>query len=760
MAETPKPPVKGPGNRSTEQDGAPDTPGSADQGAGGPDATVTASAQLPELDQSSRVALAGVGRRWEGCMPAREIWERALPVDPGLDFADPSLSRAGRFVHIRSAGDEASEDDELEATVQAGESDSAEGRLVYALRRLLVGPALRSTAIADERMGRLLALAVLAPDALSSVAYGPEAMMAILVLAGAGELKLSLPIGAALAVLMLSVGLGYRQVIRAYPHGGGSYIVASDSLGRQWGLLAGAGLIVDYILTVAVSVASGVAAVTSAIPSVASATVPIGLVVIVLLVAGNLRGVRDAGAAFAAPTYLFVVAIALIVIAGLIKAGSHGFHPVPAAPHRATEALGVLLVLRAFASGATAMTGIEVISNAVPVFRPPEAQHARQTLGVMVGLLISMFVGVVLVAHFDGAAPGGGQTVLSQIAHRSVGGGIPYGFVQVATTLVLLVAANSAFNGFPRLLYFMARDGFVPRVFLRMGDRLAFTNGILVLALPAAVIYAAFNGQTNPLIPLFAIGVFLAFTLAQSGMVAHWWRHRERGWRTALATNLLGAVLSGVVVIIAAITKLTQGAWVVVVLVPLIVLGCQRVHAHYQSAREALTPRPESAEQTRSPIGVAPPRLAPVASERLAEAQDDPDEVHSFAVVPIAVLDLSALHALAYAVSLGQPVLAVHVSPTEEEAERFTRLWQAWGDHLPLEVVVSPYRATVAPLANYIAALHRQRPDVTLTLVVPEIVVAKRWQRILHNRIGARLRASLIAYEGIIITTVPFHLPR
>jgi amino acid transporter len=758
MAETPTP-TDGRGDRSPEAAGAPDAPSPAGAGAGGADATVTASAQLPELDQSWLVALGDVGRHWDGCMPAREIWERALPVDPGLDFADPQRSRAGRFVHIRSVGVETSEGDELEATVQAGKSDSARGRLAYGLRRVLVGPALRSTAIAEERMGRLLALAVLSPDALSSVAYGPEAMMAILVLAGAGELKLSLPIGAALAVLMLSVGLGYRQVIRAYPHGGGSYIVASDSLGRRWGLLAGAGLIVDYILTVAVSVAAGVAAVTSAIPSAASATVPIGLLVIVLLVAGNLRGVRDAGAAFAAPTYLFVVAIALVVIAGLIKAGSHGFHPVPAAPHRATQALGVLLVLRAFASGATAMTGIEVISNAVPVFRPPEAAHARQTLGVMVGLLISMFVGVVLVAHFDGASPGGSQTVLSQIAHRSVGGGIPYGFVQVATTLVLLVAANSAFNGFPRLLYFMARDGFAPRVFLRMGDRLAFTNGILVLAVPAAVIYAAFNGQTNPLIPLFAIGVFLAFTLAQSGMVAHWWRHRERGWRAALATNLLGAVLSAVVVVIAAITKLTQGAWVVVVLVPLIVLACQRVHAHYQSAHEALTPRPEDADQARSPIDVAPPRLAPAASERLAEAQDDPDEVHSFAVVPISVLDRSALHALAYAVSLGQPVLAVHVSPTEEEAERFTRSWRAWGDHLPLEVLVSPYRATVAPLANYIAALHRQRPDVTLTLVVPEIVVAKRWQRILHNRIGARLRSSLIAYDGIIITTVPFHLP-
>jgi amino acid transporter len=699
-------------------------------------------------------------------MPARRIWERALPVDRGLEFADPQSSRAGRFLRIRSTRPGADgEEDELEATPEAGERDSEAGRVAYALRRVLIGPALRSTAIAQEQMGRLLALAVLAPDALSSVAYGPEAMMAILVLAGSGELKLSLPIGAALAVLMLSVGLGYRQVIKAYPHGGGSYIVASDSLGRQWGLLAGAGLIVDYILTVAVSVASGVEAVTSAIPSLDSARVEIGLVVIVLLVAGNLRGVRDAGAAFAAPTYLFVAAIALIVIAGLIKASSHDFHPAAVAPpHRAIEAVGVLLLLRAFASGATAMTGIEVISNAVPVFRPPQARHARQTLTVMMVLLISMFVGVVLVAHFDGASPGGSQTVLSQIAHDSVGGGIPYGFVQVATTLVLLVAANSAFNGFPRLLYFMARDGYVPRLFLRMGDRLAFSNGILVLAVPAAVIYAAFGGETAPLIPLFAIGVFIAFTLAQSGMVAHWWRHRERGWRSALATNLLGAVLSGLVVLIAALTKLAEGAWVVVILVPLIMVWCRRVHAHYEQAREALTPRPDAPGGDvggyRRSTRVTPPRLSAEVSERLAEAQDDPSEVHSFAVVPIAVLDLAALHALAYAVSLAQPVLAVHVSPTEEEAERFRRSWKAWGDHLPLEVVVAPYRATVAPLANYIAALHRQRPDVTLTLVVPEIVVAKRWQRILHNRIATRLRASLIAYEGIVITTVPFHLPR
>ena len=719
---------------------------------------MTASAQLPELDKRALLALGEVGRSWAGCMPARQVWERALPVDRHLDFADPHQSRTGRFLHIRSVG-RGADGDELEATAKAGEADSRSGRLAYTVRRALIGPALRSTAIAEERMGRALALAVLSPDALSSVAYGPEAMMAILVLAGSSELRLSLPIGAALAALMLSVGLGYRQVIRAYPHGGGSYIVASDSLGPQWGLLAGAGLIVDYILTVAVSVAAGVEAVTSAIPSLTSARVVIGLLVIVLLVAGNLRGVRDAGAAFAAPTYLFVFAIALIVIAGLIKAGSHGFHPAAPTPHRATEALGVLLVLRAFASGATAMTGIEVISNAVPVFRPPQAKHARQTLSVHGGLLISMFVGVVLVAHFDGATPGGSETVLSEIAHASVGNGVAYGFVQLATTLVLLVAANSAFNGLPRLLYFMARDSYVPRLFLRMGDRLAFSNGILVLAVPAAVIYVAFDGQTEPLIPLFAIGVFLAFTLAQTAMVVHWWRRRERGWRAALATNLLGATLSALVVLIAATTKFTRGAWVVVVLVPLIVLACGRVHAHYKRAREALTPRPDIGGRER-PVRVAPPRLPPKVSELLSEEQDDPSEVHSFAVVPIAVLDLAALHALAYAVSLAQPVLALHVSPTEEEAERFQRTWQAWGDHLPLEVVVSPYRATVAPLANYIAALHRQRPDVTLTLVVPEIVVAKPWQRILHNRTAARLRASLIAYEGIVITTVPFHLSR
>jgi amino acid transporter len=726
------------------------------------DATVTASASLPQLDAKALAALEAVGRTWGQCMQPREVWERALPVNRHLQFEDPVVSGAGRFVQVRGSWvnpEDSSEVEEIEATEKASEVDSPVARVMYALGRVLIGPPLRSTALAKERMGRLLALPVLSPDALSSVDYGPEAMLAILLLAGSSELKLSLPIGAALAVLMLSVGLGYRQVIKAYPHGGGSYIIASDSLGARWGLLAGAGLIVDYILTVAVSVASGVEAVTSAIPSVYSDRVVIGLLVIVLLVAGNLRGVRDAGAIFAAPTYLFVAAVAIIVIAGLAKAASHGFHAAAPVPHHAVEALGVLLILRAFSSGATAMTGIEVISNAVPVFRPPEAKHARQTLSVMLALLVCMFIGVVLVAHFDGAAPGGTQTLLSRIAHDSVGDGAAYDFVQVATTLVLLIAANSAFNGFPRLLYFMARDRYMPRLFVRMGDRLAFSNGILVLAVPAAIVFASFGGNTAPLIPLFAIGVFIAFTLAQSGMVAHWLRDREHGWRAGLATNLLGAALSAAVVVIAAITKFTEGAWVVVVLVPVIIVICARVHGHYETARRALTPAVDLDTAPRhAGIVPAPPLPSPPSAHR-AEAQESPTEVRSLAIVPLAVLDLAALRALAYAASLAQPVLALHVSPTEDEAERFQREWQAWGAHLPLELVLSPFRATVAPLTHYIAALHNQRPDLTLTIVLPEILVARPWQRVLHNGIAARLRRALRPYEAIVIATVPFHLP-
>jgi amino acid transporter len=724
---------------------------------GASDASVTPGAQSFPLDERAIKGLREAGRQWPQGSGHREELQNALPVDPALEFTPHERHRSARFIHVKSG--RPGDDEDLEATAAAEEGESGLDRFTYRLRRAVVGPPLRSTAVAAERMGKAMALPVLSPDALSSVAYGPEAMMSILVLAGAAELRLSLILGAVIVLLMLSVGLGYRQVIKAYPHGGGSYIVASDSLGSNWGLIAGAGLTVDYIVTVAISVSAGVAAVTSAIPSVAPATVPIGLAMILLLVAGNMRGAREAGALFAAPTYMFIAAIFLVVIAGLVKSAGHSFQPVAPMPHAATEGLGVLLILRAFSSGATAMTGIEVISNAVSVFEPPQAENARRTLSIMIALLVSMFIGVVLVAHFDGASPGGGQTVLSQIAHRSVGGGVLYGYVQVATTLVLLIAANSAFNGFPRLLFFMARDRFAPATFLHMGDRLAFTAGIVVLAVPAALLYTAFGGKTDPLIPLFAVGVFVAFTLAQTAMVVHWLRKRGPGWRQGLAINLLGAVLSALVVVIAAVTKFTAGAWVVVIVIPLLVLLCRRIRRHYQTAADALRPRPVSPGDELQ--GVCRPPTEHEIKRYIERAHDRRHAGHSahLAIVPIAALDLAALRSLSYAASLAMPVLAVHVSPSDEEAERFETYWHEWGDHLPLEIISSPYRATLAPITSYIESLHQEHPEVTITVVVPELVVGRAWHRLLHSRIAVRLHRALIHDDGIIVTSVPFQLP-
>lgn len=721
-----------------------------------PDGTLTAAATLPALDQQGVAALRAVGREWQDGAPDLRAWERALPVDPRLTYEADDTRGGSRFVAITGQG--APGAGSVEAHAAVPEHSSIAVRLGDRARRLLVGPALRSTAVAEERMRKLVALSVLSSDALSSVAYGPEAMLAVLVVAGSAQLKLSLPIAAGIVLLMVSVGLGYRQVIRAYPHGGGSYVVAAENIGSFAGLMAGAGLILDYTLTVAVSVASGVAAVTSALPSLSAATVPIGLAVIVLLVLGNLRGVRAAGAVFAGPTYLFVIAIAMIVVVGLVKAGGHSFHAVAPATVRATQGVGVLLVLRAFSSGATAMTGIEAISNSVPAFQPPEAENARRTLSVMIVLLILLFAGTVVLAHLDGAAPSSTETVLSQLAHRSVGGGVLYAFVQIATALVLLLAANAAFNGFPRLLFYMARDRYVPRAFLRMGDRLAFTHGIVVLAVIAAALFAGFGGKTDALIPLYAVGVFLAFTLSQSGMVVHWWRHRDGHWRRAAAVNGLGAVLCAAVLLITAVTKFGAGAWVVVILIPLIVLGCRSIHGHYETARRALTARPEDSHGALHRRPVAPLIHTHHGDER-PESQTDPHDVCHLIVVPLAGLDLSALRALAYAASLRQPVLAVHVSPEPDEAERFQGYWTAWGAHLPLEVVVAPYRATVAPLTNYIEALHAQRPDLTLTVVVPDVVPVRFWQRPLHSRTGVRLQRALRAYPGIVVTSVPFHLP-
>jgi len=462
---------------------------------------------------------------------------------------------------------------------------------------------------------------------------------------------------------------------------------------------------------------------------------------------------------------MFIFGILLMVVVGVVDAGGHGFHATPRPPVHAAEGVGLLLILRAFGSGATAMTGIEAISDGIPAFRPVEWRNARTTLTWMVSLLVVMFVGTIALIELDGIVPQSSQTVLSQLAHRNLGGGVLYGYVQAATALVLLLAANTAFSDFPRLLFFLARDYSALRFFLRMGDRLAFSNGIVVLGAAAAAILAAFNGSVTSLIPLFAVGVFLAFTLSQSGMVKRWLRTREPGWKGSICFNALGAFLSGIVLAITAFTKFLEGAWLVVILIPLLVTLFLQIRKHYLAVGRAVALQPLAAKArarsiTPPPSGFAElDRGASIVMSGQSEHEEAPDQVLNLTVVPIIAMDLASLRALAYAASLGQPVLALHISADEEEAKRFRSYWQEWGDHVPLEIVLSPYRALVAPLGRYLRLLHDQAPHFTITVVLPELVPRRYWHRALHNGVAPRLRRALRQLPGIVITTVPFHLP-
>jgi len=737
-------------------------PPAADEGEQ-PPVVLSPATGYPALGETDLEVLRGIGRRWQAALGDRARWIKALPCDPNLGQSSDGAVRLGRtrFVTVEADG---APGEELEATRGAGHAPTLGGWTSSSLRRALLGPALHSAAVLEERMRKLIALPVLSSDALSSVAYGPEAMLVVLALGGATAFGFSVPIAVAIVVLMIVVGLSYRQTIRAYPRGGGSYIVASDNLGLLAGLTAAAGLMLDYVLTVAVSVASGIAAVTSAIPSLAPDTVELGLAVIAILIAGNLRGVRQAGLLFAAPTYMFIGAILLLVAVGISDAAGHGFHATPRPPVHPAEGVGLLLILRAFGSGATAMTGIEAISDGIPAFKRVEWRNARTTLTWMVSLLVVMFVGTIALIELDGIVPQSAQTVLSQLAHRDLGSGALYIYVQAATALVLLLAANTAFSDFPRLLFFLARDYSAPRLFLRMGDRLAFSNGIVVLGAAAALILVAFDGSVNSLIPLFAVGVFLAFTLSQSGMVVRWLRTREEGWRRSICFNALGAFLSAIVLIITAITKFAEGAWIIVILVPALVVLFLRIRAHYLAVGRAVALRPLPAK-ARARIIIPPPgsvlhaRVHGEAQSGRHEHEESPDQVVNLTVVPLVAMDLASLRALAYAASLGQPVLAVHISADAEEARRFRSYWVAWGDHVPLEIVLSPYRAMVAPLARYLWLLHDEAPDFTVTVVLPELVVRRSWHRLLHNGVAPRLRRALRPLPGIVITTVPFHLP-
>jgi amino acid transporter len=621
-----------------------------------------------------------------------QVWREALPVDPALgEYPKDSDFRPARFTRVVAVSGRDGQLPAIETTSAAETPLTPGSRLGQAVRRRLEGPPLDASALAVERMRKLVALPVLSADALSSVAYGPEAMLAVLVLAGAAGLSYSLPVGGAIMLMMLAVGASYRQTIRAYPQGGGSYIVASEELGRIPGLTAAAGLLIDYILTVAVSIASGVAAITSVFGSLRPDTVWIGVGVIIVLLAGNMRGIRQAATVFAVPTYAFIAAMAILVVAGLVHAAGRGFHPVAGRHLAVVQALSVLLVLRAFASGSTAMTGIEAISNAVPSFKPVEWRNARITLSWMIALLIGMFAGVLAIARLSGVVPEEGQTMLSQLAHLNFGNGSVYIYIQAATAAVLLMAANTSFNDFPRVLFLMAQDRQAPRSFLHIGDRLTFRNGILLLSAAAAAIYIGFGGKTGALLPLYAVGVFLAFTLSQTGMIMHWRHYRDQPrWRRSLAFNAVGAVMTGTVFVIAGVTKFTSGAWVSIVLIGGIVVICLRIHRYYEVAGQQLALRPGEVTTSAAPSA----RLAPRADlgaagtpdtegggalDSEARAAETPAQIHALTIVPVMSLDRATIRALAYATALGQPAFAPARQPDLRGGRPVPRLLAGMG---------------------------------------------------------------------------------
>ena len=620
------------------------------------------------------------------------------------------------------------------------------------LKRFIIGRALKTEQAAHERLTKKTALAVFSSDALSSTAYATEEILLVLAVAAAASQGQSfyyvVPISVGIAVLLAIVAISYRQTIHAYPSGGGAYIVAKENLGTTPGLVAAAALLVDYVLTVSVSIAAGVAAVTSAAQGTRFASlndhkVILCLIFIAFIALANLRGVRESGALFAAPTYLFVVSFLFMIVYGLFHYWAYGgAAPVPSAEHLKTaegyhlQPLTTLLLLGAFSNGCAALTGIEAISNGVPAFKKPEAQNAATTLVWMAVLLTTMFLGTSVMAYLFQVHPHENETVISQFARIMFSGRLEwfYYVVQASTAAILVLAANTSFADFPRLSSLLARDRFLPRQFANRGDKLVFSNGIIILAVFSGILVVAFGGDTSRLIPLYAVGVFLSFTLSQLGMVRRWYRTKSPRWRKSLMVNAVGAVATFIVLCVFITTKFIHGAWIVVVVIPLLVLFFREIHAHYIDVAKQL-----------SMDGLG--QLRPIR--------------HSV-VVPISGLHRGVITALEYAKSISRDnhVTAVYVDFEEEATAKLRDKWERWGAGIKLVVLPSPYRELTRPLLKYIKRLKKHECDEVITVVLPEFIPAKWWQHILHNQSSLLLKGALLFKQGVIVTSVPYHLKR
>ena len=640
-------------------------------------------------------------------------------------------------VRIVRSGDLRRKRGYVEATDKAMEPEGAVGIAVERVRGFLFGRRLSTEMEQGERVTKLTGLAIFASDNISSSAYATEEAMRALAIAGAAGLALTMPITIAIVVILAIVVTSYLQVVRAYPNGGGSYVVASQNLGMVPGLIAAAALLVDYVLTVSVSVAGGVLAISTAFPDWEPAKVWIGVAFIALITVGNLRGIREAGLIFAGPTYFYVISVAGVLVIGLYRVLT-GDIPAPIAPPvpvQATEALSAFLILRAFSSGSVGLSGTEAVANGVTAFRDPPARNASVVLMVMGTMFGSLFLAISFLATRIGIQVDATETksVLGLLTQSVVGDGAYFYVVQAATAIILILAANTSFSGFPRLASILAVDRFMPRQFSQRGDRLAFSFGIIVLAIISALLLIAYQGSVNGLIPLYTIGVFIAFTLSQAGLVRHWLRVREPGWRFSAAINALGAVVTGVVTLVVAVTKFQLGAWMVLAVMPVMVYAMWRVHQHYRRIEDELL----------IPRGV-----------RVALRKREPRFI-----VPISRIDKAALNALSLARGLSTHVSGLHISFDDAGAQSFRERWaRSIGPDVPLEVIVSPYRSLLAPMLSYLDAIDSGDPERPIVVVLAEFVPRHWWDAALHNQTALRLKLALFSRPNTSVIDVPYHL--